>query len=542
MDLIAIQQFLRTHSIFEAKIRVTYYIRVSSDSEAQLNSLENQEDFFITFIKNNPNWTLVPGYVDEGLSGTTVNKRKGFLRMIEDASLGLFDLIIAKDISRFARDTLASIEYMRKLLRYDVGVLFQNDGINTLEPDSELRLTIMAAIAQEESRKLSSRVRFGHHQAIENGKVLGNSWLYGYTKSHGRLVIDESEAKMVRELYELCASGKHTLRGLAAILFESGYRNRKGGKISYMTVQSIISNPKYKGYYVGNKYHTIDYASKKQKPLPPEEWVVYKDETGNTVPAIVDEVLWEKANKALAARKESMKNRQGIYSAGNLFTGKLFCAHCGAPYYFRGKKASRHRKWICASKIKNGTVTCPSPILYEEHLINLLIRVFSGQDAPVENKYDPKKELNTIQEHIHAIEAEKQSNLTDNVCGHLSDNEFFERNNQLNCKLQKLNVQRDTLVKQTASAKERAHILNKMYAGFKKANGCDGDVNSLKKIISEFIDCILITGNDDNESITLDIRMLSSDTYRYVMKLTDNCKLKTESTELPLDTGHSSSN
>lgn len=541
MNFTSIQKFLRTHSIFEAPLRVTYYIRVSSDSEAQLNSLMNQEKYYIDLIGKNPNWTYVPGYKDEGLSGSTVNKRRGFQRMVEDASNGLFDLIITKEISRFSRDTLSSLEYTRLLLSYGVGVFFQNDNLMTLDTDSELRLTIMSAIAQDELRKLSSRVKFGHKRAIEAGKVLGNARIYGYKKEYGRLVIDEDEANMVKNMFILFASGAYSLRGLANILWEKGYRNHKGGKISYMTVQSIISNPKYKGYYVGRKYQTIDYYSKKQKLLPPEDWVVFKDKTGNTVPAIVDEVLWEKANKALAARKESMKNRQGIYSTGNLFTGKLFCAHCGAPYYFRGKKASRHRKWICASKIKNGTVTCPSPILYEEHLINLLIRVFSGQDAPVENKYDPKKELNTIQEHIHAIEAEKQSNLTDNVCGHLSDNEFFERNNQLNCKLQKLNVQRDTLVKQTASAKERAHILNKMYAGF-KANGCDGDVNSLKKIISEFIDCILITGNDDNESITLDIRMLSSDTYRYVMKLTDNCKLKTESTELPLDTGHSSSN
>lgn len=529
MDLYNIREALRSRSIFELKLTGTYYARVSSDSEAQQNSLENQEAFFIDFISKNTAWTLVPGYVDEGESGTTAEKRKGFQRMIADAKAGIFDIIIAKEISRFARNTVDSLKYTRELLDYGVGVLFFNDNINTFDPDSELRLAIMAAIAQEESRKLSSRVKFGHRQAIEEGKVLGNSQIYGYKKDHGRLVIDEDEAKMVRALYGLFASGNHTLRGLADVLYENGYRNRKGGKISYMTVQSIISNPKYKGYYVGNKYHTIDYASKKQKPLSPEEWVVYKDETGNTVPAIVDEVLWEKANKALAARKESMKNRRGSYSAGNLFTRKLFCAHCGVPYYlhpYLSKDGKKHKRWICSNMIEHGTSVCPSFALYEQELCSAIISVFSSKKISIGNDKDPKAELSAIEKNIKAITEMKQNILTDNALGQLNDSDFRDQNTQLNFELERLSFERDSLLQWESSAKERGRKLREMSLVVKQMANNVENVSALTRLVDEFIDRILVTVNDDGESITLDIRIFTGDSYSHVMRIPKNRKLK----------------
>ena len=166
MDLHSIRQSLRTKSIYDIPLRVTYYARVSSESDEQLNSLGNQITYYEDFIRKNPAWEFVEGYIDEGLSAATTKKRENFHRMVEDGKARRFDLIITKEITRFARNTLDSIQYTRELLSAGVGVFFQNDNINTFDEDSELRLTIMSGIAQDELRKLSSRVRFGHAQAL----------------------------------------------------------------------------------------------------------------------------------------------------------------------------------------------------------------------------------------------------------------------------------------------------------------------------------------------------------------------------------------
>ena len=270
-------------------------------------------------------WTFVPGYIDEGLSGISTKHRENFNRMVDDAQFDKFDLIITKEISRFARNTLDSIQYTRQLLSDGVGVFFQNDNINTLDEDSELRLSIMSSIAQDELRKLSSRVKFGHQQAIRQNVVLGNSRIFGYRKDQKRLVIDETEAPMVRELFELYATGEYSMKQLETLFWEKGYRNLNGNKIAHSTMSGMISNPKYKGYYVGNKVKVVDMFTKKQKFLPPEEWVMFKDETGEIVPAIVSEELWNKANEILKRRSEDVKNRQGICNHGIRYGKGVSC-------------------------------------------------------------------------------------------------------------------------------------------------------------------------------------------------------------------------
>ena len=270
MDLHTIRQLLKTRSIYEIPLRVTFYARVSSESDEQLNSLSNQIAYYENLIKQVSAWTFVPGYIDEGLAGISTKKREDFNRMMDDAAQGMFDLIITKEISRFARNTLDSIQYTRQLLGSGVGVFFQNDNINTFDDDSELRLSIMSSIAQEELRKLSSRVKFGHQQAIKSNVVLGNSRIFGYTKNDGKLVIDEDEAKMVRELFELYATDKYSMKQIEVIFWEKGYRNLNGKKIAHSTMSNMIANAKYKGYYVGNKVKVVDMFTKKQKFLPPE--------------------------------------------------------------------------------------------------------------------------------------------------------------------------------------------------------------------------------------------------------------------------------
>ena len=378
MDIHSVRALLKTKSIYDIPLRVTFYARVSSESDEQLNSLGNQITYYEDLIKRNRAWTFVPGYIDEGLSGISTKKRENFNRMIDEAAQDKFDLVITKEISRFARNTLDSIQFTRQLLGYGVGVFFQNDNINTLDEDSELRLSIMSSIAQDELRKLSSRVKFGHQQAIKDCVVLGNSRIFGYVKDGGRLVIDEEQAVMVRELFELYATDQYSMKQIEGIFWERGYRNHNGKRIAHTTMSNMIANPKYKGYYVGNKVKVIDMFTKKQKFLPPEEWVMFKDESGEIVPAIVSEELWDTANAILKRRSDDVKSRQGICNHANLLTGKLYCTHCGAAYYRRESKdkaGNRNSRWVCSGKIKNGADSCPSFPIYEEEIKPLLLDV-----------------------------------------------------------------------------------------------------------------------------------------------------------------------
>ena len=264
MDIHEIRQKIKISSIYDIPMRVTFYARVSSEKDEQLNSLDNQISYYTDLIKSNKKWTYVNGYIDEGISGISTQKRENFHQMIADAKIGMFDLIITKEISRFARNTLDSIKYTRELLNDGVGVFFQNDNINTLDEDSELRLTIMSGIAQDELRKLSSRIKFGHQQAIKNKVVIGNSRIFGYVKDNKKLVIEPNEAKMVRELFELYATDKYSMKQIEDLFWQKGYRNLNGNKIAHSTMSNIISNPKYKGYYCGNKVKVIDMFTKKQ--------------------------------------------------------------------------------------------------------------------------------------------------------------------------------------------------------------------------------------------------------------------------------------
>jgi len=387
LDIHEIREQLRTRTIYDVPMRVTYYARVSSESDEQLNSLGNQIKYYEDLIRKNEKWTFVPGYIDEGLSGISTKKRENFNRMIDDAAEHMFDLVITKEISRFARNTLDSIRFTRELLHDGVGVFFQNDNINTLDEDAELRLSIMSSLAQDELRKLSSRVKFGHQQAIKQNVVLGNSRIFGYRKDNKRLVIDEGEAAMVRELFELYATDNYSMKQIETIFWNKGYRNLNGNRIAHSTMANMIANPKYKGYYVGNKVKIVDMFTKKQKFLPPEEWVMFKDETGEIVPAIVSEELWDKANAILKRRSEDVKNRQGICNHANLLTGKLWCTECGQPYYRResqDKQGNKNSKWICSGKIKNGADSCGSFAIYESEIRPLLYEVFRDTKADAE--------------------------------------------------------------------------------------------------------------------------------------------------------------
>ncbi len=536
MDLHTIRQLLKTKSIYDIPLRVTYYARVSSESDEQLNSLSNQIAYYENKIKQVSCWTFVPGYIDEGISGMSTKKREDFNRMISDAEQDMFDLIITKEISRFARNTVDSISFTRQLQRCGVGVFFENDGINTLDEDAELRLAIMSSIAQEELRKLSARVQFGHKQAIKDGVVLGNSRIFGYTKNNGKLVIDEKQAEMVKELFELYATDEYSMKQIEVIFWDKGYRNLNGKKIAHSTMANMIANAKYKGYYVGNKVKVVDMFTKKQKFLPPEEWVMFKDETGEIVPAIVSEELWDKANEILRRRSDDVKNRQGICNHANLLTGKVFCSSCGTPYYRRDskdKQGNKNSKWVCSGKINNGKDSCDSFAIYESEIIPLLFEVFkdaSGAAIAMIEEYEAMYRSISSDENLNA-QIEKQNALLGRIAKKkdalfelktddaISSAEYKQRNAKLDAEKKEAEENLEELELQRVSSEAHREHMAQIHAALKAAERDVANGTVTKEFIDTFIDKILVTPQDDGK-MELDIRIFTGEsTKKYLARL-----------------------
>ena len=444
MNIYYVREKLRSCSIYDIELNVAYYARVSTEKLEQQVSIKHQEEHFEELIHSNNRWKFAGSYIDDGISGMHADKREEFQRMLKDAKLGKIDMIITKEISRFARNTLDSIQYTRELLSYGVCVWFQNDGINTIDDDSEFRLTIMAGVAQDEIRKLSSRVKFGHAQSIKNGVVLGHR-MYGYSNNQGKLELVPEEADMVRMIFQDYASGISTPR-IEKKLWDMGYRSFKGGKINRDVIKNIIRNPKYKGYYCGGKVKVVDMFTKKQEFLPQSEWIMFKDD-GSRVPQIIDEATWEKANAYLRERGEAIKSRRTSFKSENIFTGKLFCANDGAPYwmkqhYIRGKEDVR---WVCSYKIKNGAASCNSFGLAEselkeiiaelinkssENIDSILEEYFEILQSSIKNIPDNKNEISRLEKQIDLLKQKREKILEYNLDGKISDDEFISRNKE----------------------------------------------------------------------------------------------------------------
>ena len=536
MDIHNVRQLLKTKSLYDIPLRVTYYARVSSESDEQLNSLGNQISYYEDLIKKQPSWTFIPGYIDEGLSGISTKKRENFNRMIADAGEGKFDLVITKEISRFARNTLDSIQYTRQLLSCGVGVYFQNDNINTFDEDSELRLSIMSSIAQDELRKLSSRIKFGHQQAIKSNVVLGNSRIFGYRKDNKRLVIDEAEAPMIRELFSLYATDQYSMKQIETMFWDRGYRNHNGNKIAHTTMSGIISNPKYKGYYVGNKVKVVDMFTKKQKFLEPEEWVMFKDETGLIVPAIVSEELWDKANAVLRRRSEDVKNRQGVCNHANLLTGKMYCAECGAAYYRRESKSRTgvaNSKWVCSGKINRGAESCPSFPIYEDEIKPVLFEAFRDTEADVEaiiRQYtdmfrkmvtadDLQGQIDSVKTKLELIQKKKAKLLEYNVSGKMSDAEYLEMSRMCEQESKEARAMLHELDDQQMSHEEFRERMQEIEKTLRlaQADAANGLISA--EFVSKYIDKIFVTPVDANTAL-LEIRIFTGDlTQKYLHKL-----------------------
>ncbi len=335
------------------KKRVAAYCRVSTDKDDQANSFESQQRYFRQYIERNPDWELYAIFADEGISGTNTKKRKEFNRMIACAKNGDFDLIITKEISRFARNTLDSIFYTRDLKKHGVGVIFLNDNINTLDGDAELRLAIMSSIAQEESRKTSERVKWGQKRQMEQGVVFGRSML-GYDVKDGKMTINEEGAKIVRLIFQKFVDEGKGTHVIARELREEGINPMRVKEWSNTVILRVIRNEKYCGDLVQKKTYTPDFLSHEKKcNRGQEEFVILKDHHE----PIISRELFEKANHILDAKSLSQEGR-AKHSNRYPFSGKIKCGRCGASYvarYKTRKDGSRYKAWRCFESAKHGS-------------------------------------------------------------------------------------------------------------------------------------------------------------------------------------------
>lgn len=519
MNVLRIRNEMRSgKTIFDLPLRVTFYARVSTDKDEQRGSLENQVQYYTQFIQEKRNWTYVPGYVDEGISGTSTKKRDSFLRMIADAKAGRFDFIITKEISRFSRSTLDSIQYTQELLEHDVGVLFQNDNINTLDSDSEFRLVVMAGVAQDEVRKLSERLKFGFRQAIKNGHVLGNDKLWGYDKKDCMLTINEAEAQVVRKIFELYANQQIGIRRISQTLYDEGFTSRKGGPFNVLTIRHILCNPKYKGWYCAGKSQTVDYRSKRKIFLDEDEWVLYPDPS---IPAIVSEELWDRANTLYKRRSEQMKQHQSGAAFHNRYpySGKIICEEHGTSFHRQVLKSAQGSKevWQCRVYRDKGRAACSAPQLRTAELDQIMAGIFNQLaqnkqsiiDAvvavlqAVPDEHDYTQDIRRMKEDLSSLQTKKDRLLEMSIEGIITMAEFKQRNDGFNQQAQALEERLAVLRAEAEKGQRTSVHLEEIRAALERELTFQNGIRSA--LVTTILDKIVVKRNSTKEKIQLDI-------------------------------------
>ena len=516
-------------SFYDLPLRVTFYARVSTDQDEQINSLENQVQYYTELIQSKPNWKFVPGYVDEGISGGSTKKRDNFNRMIRDAKAGMFDFIITKEISRFSRSTLDSIKYTQELLDYNVGVFFQNDNINTLDTDSEFRLVIMAGVAQDEIRKLSERLKFGFRQAIKNGHVLGNDKLYGYDKKDCVLTVNEEEAEIIRIIFDLYGNQRLGTRTISKRLMELGYTSREGNAFNTLTIRHILENPKYKGWYCGNKSQSVDYRTKRNVLLDESEWVTYPDPS---IPAIVPEELWNRANALYKRRREEMKSHSSGVSFHNRYpySAKIYCEEHGTTFHRQviQTKKGQQEVWQCKVYRSHGRAACSAPQIRSSDLDVILSDIFKELVRDKEKIIDSlvtvltniPKEVDygklrcQVENEMDDLERKKNRLLDLSIAGALTVEEFKERNDAFNAQILECQGKLTAIRQEEENRTSEELDIPAIRQALDQALSFTGEIDTA--LVATILDRVVVKRESTKDDIHLDIFLKLGSTYEAV--------------------------
>ena len=478
------------------KRRVCGYARVSTNYEEQESSYEAQMDYYTNYIKSRPDWEFVDMYSDEGISGTNTKRREGFNKMINDALNGKIDLIITKSVSRFARNTVDSLTTIRKLKEKGVEVYFEKENIWTLDAKGELLITIMSSLAQEESRSISENTTWGRRKRFADGKVdVAFGMFLGYERGENdEWVVNEEQAVTVRLIYQLFLGGL-SFDGIKKELESRGIKAPGGGdRWHTRTINSILTNEKYKGDALLQKRYTADFLTKKMvknNGEVPQYYVKGHHE------AIISPQTFEIVQKEIARRKHGGNRYQSL----SIFASRIICGECGCTFgrrVWHSNEKSRRIVWQCRDKYNKRRVTCRVPHVTEKQVQDGFIEAHNE----LVKKYNPQKDLENIAslkeelEHLNIHKGELEDEIDglvmkiDKLANDFSRNpsEDAKHEKKYNSLLRKYNKKKDeydTTVEKISSTKYEIAAAEVFYEALKK------DREQLKEFDMERWGCLL---------------------------------------------------
>ena len=396
-------------AVEKKKLNVAAYARVSTDKDEQEDSFARQVEYYTGFIKGNNTWNFVGIYADPGITGTKADARPDFMRMINDCREGKIDRILVKSLSRFARNTIDALMYIRELREKNIGITFESENIDTLTPGGEVLLTILAAMAEQESRTISKNVKWSYQKKFESGIVsLNTGLLWGYNKvgvdedGGGIYEINEEEAEIVRRIYREYIGGL-TPRQIAANLERDEIKTKLGKtKWRYSVIQSILTNEKYTGNAILGKTFKMDVTSAKRCKNEGQAPQYYVE---STHPAIIDMETFERVQNEMKYRSSGDEDTVGQqkYSSRYAFSGMLVCGKCGSRYRRHSRKMGSGKmvaSWACANKIVNGADACHSRHIREDILIKTYVAAMKKMSG------DYNKVIATLQESADVLSKE----------------------------------------------------------------------------------------------------------------------------------------
>ena len=460
--------------------RAVFYGRVSTEHEAQLSALENQMQWYDDQLRYHPNWILVDRYIDEGITGTQAKKRPAFLQMLEDARAGKFDLIVTREVCRFARNTVDTLVTTRELKNIGVEVYFVEDNIWTMDGDGELRLTIMATLAQEESRKVSERVRAGQQVSREKGTLYGSGNILGYDRVGNTYVINEDQAETVRMIFDMYLHEGIGTGKIAQRLTEMGRLNASGlNKWSHGVISRILNNQTYMGVIAYGKSYSNNYLE--QKRINNRDKTTYICVEGN-FPAIISQEDWYKVQQIKAGRmmdsfnpQTGKKVRHSVQENRDLWGSRLRCS-CGCSFrknrWHKNANAPDSFGYQCYNILNNGsgkqrreagaddTGYCDQPMIADWKLEMMgkaiLEQVFGEQRDMIQYTIDlirqcyrsqkPKESnLTSLRARMEQIRVKKERLLDMRTDGEIGKEEFLAQRQKLDAELEKLSTECERL-------------------------------------------------------------------------------------------------
>ena len=496
--------------------RVAAYCRVSTDSEDQLNSYKSQVQYYTSLIKKKSDWIFAGIYADEAITGTQVTKREDFQRLINDCVNGEIDMVITKSISRFARNTLDTLKYVRLLKEQNIAVFFEDEKINTLTMDGELLLVVLSSVAQQEVENISANVKKGLKMKMQRGELVGFQGClgYDYNKEDKSITINEEEAEIVRYIFNRYIEGAGGMV-ISRELRNLGYKTKRGGTSwPETTIIGIIKNEKYKGDILMGKTFTVDPISKRRLDNFGEEDRFYIRDHHEP---IISEEVFEKAQEILQRRSKARSLREDgkreKFSRQYAFSCLLECGFCGSALSRRScHSGTQYNKiiWQCVTSTKKGKKFCPDSKGIAESTIEQAFiesyRLLCANDKDVLDEFlkrteetlcdsNAAKQLVKVERELQSIEM-KRSKLVDmRLDEEIDKNTYDAKSAELATKAAQLEAERQSLQETEKTEKD----VKRRITVFRKTLEQHNVLETFDRYVFEsIIEKVIVGGYDEN--------------------------------------------